>query len=173
LRHTTLKVGKNFRFLPEEQIMKKAVWFGVLLGVLLAAEFSAEAVTTIESPLTGRQTLTQNISELPRAEKFYQDKLFAEFDFQTAETAAGTQMTGAPKKADSEFSRLFIQLDKNKNLLELRLYSRAGQELLSLKNTYEERAGVFLPARTEVFLSESKLRAVTEYRNVRYSGETK
>ena len=149
--------------------MKRGVLFWVLLTALLAAEFSAEAVTTIESPLSGRQVLTQNITELPRPEKVYQDKLFAEFDFQTAETAAGLQMTGTPKKADSSFSRLLIQLDKNKNLLELRLYSRAGQEVLSLKNTYEEWDGVFLPARTEVFLSESKLRAVTEYRNVQFS----
>ncbi|MDR2429002.1 MAG: hypothetical protein LBD62_04275 [Candidatus Margulisbacteria bacterium] len=153
--------------------MKKATLFWGLLAALLAAEFSAEAVTTIESPLSGRQTLTQNITERPQPEKIYQDKLFAEFDFQTAETAAGLQMTGAPKKADSSFSRLLIQLDKNKNLLELRLYSRAGQEVLSLKNTYEERSGVFLPARTEVFLSESKLRAVTEYRNIQFNGEVK
>ncbi|MDR1453828.1 MAG: outer membrane lipoprotein carrier protein LolA [Candidatus Margulisbacteria bacterium] len=153
--------------------MKKAALWGVLLTALLAAEFSAEAVTTIESPLIGRQVVTQSLTELPRPEKVYQDKLFAEFDFQTTETATGLQMTGTPKKADSSFSRLLIQLDKNKNLLELRLYSRAGQEVLSLKNTYEERGGIFLPAHTEVFLSESKLRAVTEYRNVQFEGETK
>ncbi|GBR73211.1 hypothetical protein NO1_0632 [Candidatus Termititenax aidoneus] len=153
--------------------MKKTVLFGILLGALLAAEFSAEAVTTIESPLLGRQTLTQNITEWPRPEKIYQDKLFTEFNLQTAETPAGLQMTGAPKDPDSSFSRLFIQLDQNKNLSELRLYNRAEQEVLSLKNTYEERDGVFLPARAEVFLSESKLRAVTEYRNVQFNGEIK
>ncbi|MDR1114450.1 MAG: hypothetical protein LBL50_05110 [Candidatus Margulisbacteria bacterium] len=149
--------------------MKKTILFGALLGALLAAEFSAEAVTTIESPLNGRQVLTQNITELPRPEKIYQDKLFAEFDLRTAETPDGLQMTGAPKKPNSSFSRLFIQLDRNKNLTELRLYDRAEREVLSLKNTYEERNGLFLPVRAEVFLSESKLRAVTEYRNVQFS----
>jgi hypothetical protein len=149
--------------------MQKLGLFLGLIGLVLAAEFSAEAVTTIESPLLGKKVVTQNIKEWPRPDKIYQDKLFAQFDFQISANAAGRQMLGRPKETDSSFSRLFIQLDQKENLTDLKLYDRKERELLSLKNTYTETQGVFLPACTEVFLSESNLKTMTEYRNIRFA----
>ena len=141
--------------------MKKIFWL-LLAAVLTAAEFSAEVVTTIESPF-GRQVVTQQITELPSPDK--DGELYKQFAFQNIDTPQGRQMHGTPKDPESVFSKLFIELDENENLTELKLYDRAGKEVLSLKNTYG--ADGVLPQRAEMFLSESNMRAVTEYRNVR------
>lgn len=102
------------------------------------------------------------------------ESLLQKFNFTLEQQGTGWQLTGIPKATGQDdlfsqvyFSRLVILLDDQKNVTGLKLYDSLAKEILNVKTTYTEITDIYFPVRTEVFLSASGLKTITEHKQVR------
>lgn len=102
------------------------------------------------------------------------ENILDKFDLKLETLEKGWCMTGAPRSADSEdffssvyFSRVMIILDSQKNITSITLYDSLAKEVLNVKTIYEEINDLTFPARTEVCLSEAKIKVATEHKHIK------